>query len=162
MPKIFLPSLHNDEPELEPVILPCGMNPVAWEWTQHWLARLGSRAKKMKCNERLVDAAQSHAEWLSKNYSKERSMHIGKDGSKANQRARRAGYRLSSQYGDSNTIESASKTSKGPAKSVENLFNSPAHKKHLTGDGWYENSTVYGIGAAGNIYIALVSPPEDD
>lgn len=90
------------------------------------------------------------------------SMHIGADGTYANDRARREGYDLPDSYpAGVNYIESIAVTHLGPDHAWELFMGSQSHREHVTGAGWFfSTQTVYGVGVEARWYVVLIAPPE--
>jgi hypothetical protein len=155
---VFLPVINKN------VLIKteCEMNLKAYRFAVIWLDRLGERANRMICDKRLVRAAQKHAEYLnSRTPDQYQSMHIGRNNSYPNERARDEGYILPDYYkDDSNNIESCIRTSQEPLDAVNGLYNSPSHYNHITGQGWFEDHIVYGIGYCENDWVVLIAPKE--
>lgn len=140
------------------------MTPAALAFAEVWLARLGDRAARMVCDDRLVVCAQQHAEFLAERTPAEQrqSMHVGRGGTTPNQRVRMAGYRLLAWHGNKNTVESCTRSWDALAETVDDLMASPSHHDHLWGVGWYAEHTVWGIGAAAEYFVVVICPRESD
>lgn len=160
--KIILPWISKAGEKEEPTFN-CGMNEQAQLFVNEWLSKLGNRPKTMYCDDKLVKAAQKHSEYL---YARtpdlyHLSMHIGRNGTHPNERARAEGYKLPSYYSnDANNIESVLRGSTDPTKAVQQLLKSPPHYDHLTGQGWYKDHIVYGVGNDGTDWVVLIAPQE--
>jgi hypothetical protein len=155
----WLPIISKPEPRIDI----CGMNSKASTFATLWLRVLGDRRSRMRCDSRLVRAAQKHAEYLSSRTGDQllQSMHIGRNGSSSNQRARTEGYHLPDYYPvDANNIESCTRTSDKAQDALNNLLNSPHHYDHITGQGWYADHIVYGFGFSGNDWVIVIAPSE--
>jgi len=157
--RLFLPFISPGKPVH---IGPCGMNGRAERFAALWLAMLGERAQNMRCDARLVEAAQDHASFLAEDiYGETRvSMHTGRSDSTPNQRVGWTGYKLPDWHGNGNTVESVALVYDEATVALEMLLSSDAHRPHLLGEGFYEASTVYGIGQVGGYWVVLICPPE--
>lgn len=167
--RVYLPAIHNNAP-VAGQGAPCGMTPRAAEFAHEWMLLLGDRANRMTCHPLLVECAQMHAEFLARREDTQPSMHIGEFGTTPNMRVRAAGYRLLGWHLDGNTVESCTRTWENLDDNMDGVVTSlmahEAHHDHLWGIGWYEPSTVYGVGAAsepsGSTYFVVdACPPEE-
>ncbi len=141
----------------------CNMVLNAYMFTVMWLQELGDRRNRMRCDHRLVSAAQKHAEFLSSRTPEQEklSMHIGRNGSYANERARAEGYKLPDYYdNDANNIESCYRGGTKPENVLHGFLNSPPHYNHIMGQGWFEDHIVYGVGYSVNDWVVLIAPVE--
>lgn len=140
----------------------CGMNGAAAHFAALWLGVLGERAKRMRCDARLVEIAQHHADYLIGRVGDElqQSMHYGRGGITPNQRVRDGGYHLPDWHGGGNTVESCVRSSPDAAGALDILLASPSHRLHLMGEGFWDASVVYGIGQTGTDWVVLICPPE--
>lgn len=158
MPKVFIASVKKSsgQPDL------CGLNPRAAEFAQAWLGLLDNRAKIMHCDPRLVRCAQDHAVFLDSRTGEQlkQSMHIGKNGSTANQRVRAANYKLPEWHGDGNTVECCARSGQPPAAVAVSLAAHDSHRDPMMGIGFWELSLIWGVGSHGNDYVCLVCPLE--
>lgn len=146
------------------------MSPNALAFVVAWMERLGDRAAIMRVDERLVRAAQDHAEYLANRVDTQPSMHIGRNVSTPNMRVRAAGYALLGWHLDGNTVESCTRTwanlDEDMLEVVTSLMAHEAHREHMNGLNWYSGHTVYGVGAAsepsGSTYFVVDAcpPPE--
>jgi hypothetical protein len=150
---------------------PCGMTAEATSFAFQWLAYLGERAKLMKCDDRLVNAAQGQADFLATYLGDDPPHHIGAGGSTANQRVRASGYKLPSGQGDDNTVESMTHVWLDPATQMDrivgDLMAHEGHHDHLWGIGFWEPNVFYGVGFAkdtelgGWYFVIEICPPEE-
>lgn len=143
---------------------------TAWrdEFIRIWLAWPGNLRTGMQRNDKLMQAAQAHAEELHYRQAVlgeiDTSMHIGLNGSTANERVRRAGYRLSDGYMDvGNQVESVGVCWEGPQRMMEIFATSPTHAAHLLGlHEWFAEQTCYGVGVSGDYFDVLTAHVEAD
>lgn len=168
MTNVYMPQVHGNaaiagQGEPQP------MNRSAFWFAFAWLKLLGDRAKLMRADDRLVEAAQLHAEWLAPRLDNTASNHIGAGGSMPNQRVRAAGFRLLDWHLDGNTVESLVRTWEDIDEDmpgiVYRLMQHEAHHDHLWGIGWFSGHIVYGIGAAAEpsgswTFVVDCCPPE--
>lgn len=157
--KTYIPIIEKQE------VTECGLNQASYIFSQLWLARLGERAKRMYCDPRIVIAAQKHAVYLNSRTGDTilQSMHIGQNGTMPNDRLRAEGYKLPDYYPThDNNVESCALESPGevPEDVLQLLFNSPTHYNHLTGQGWFKDHIVWGIGHVGLYWVIDIAPPE--
>lgn len=156
----WMPSIKN-EGKIEEYA--CGMNLLSYNFSVIWMKALGDRASLMRCDNRLVVAAQKQTEFLAHRLgdAMQQSMHIGPSGNMPNDRVRAEGYSLPDWFPSrTNNVESAVVISNVPQEALDSLFASPEHYNHLTGQGWFESETVYGIGNTERFWIIDIAPPE--
>lgn len=161
VPVTYLPVIHNDVP-ISGQSTP-RMSPLAQEFAVLWLEQLGTRAALMVLDDRLVTCAMLHAEYLHSRTGDQLlvSMHRGRNGSYANQRALEAGYLLPLEYAASaNNIESCAREANGAQAALDGLLASEAHGPHLRGEDGFSDRTHFGIGAAGDDFVVVICPPE--
>lgn len=158
----WLPHVPN-ESHATGTAIPCVMQTHAWLMARAWMALLGERAKRMRCDERLVRVAQAHAEYLAGRIGEQllESMHVGAGGTLSNERVRAGGYRLPSWYPQrGNHVESCARHNDDPATVIAALAAHHGHREHLLGLGGYENHTVYGVGHWEHDWVVLACPEE--
>jgi len=127
-------------------------------FTAAWLALYGEREKVMRHDARLAEAAQQHAEYLAQRSDTNISMHIGRNGSTANQRVRDAGYPLPAWHGNGNTVESVTRSWDAPDEAARDLAAHASHHDHMLSIGWFATHTAYGIGHAATYYVVVTAP----
>lgn len=162
MSNVYLPQVYaNDaiagqgEPHL--------MNAAALAFAVAWLGLLGERRARMRCDSRLVAAAQLHADYLAQRTGDalQMSMHRGEGGSFANERVAASGYRLPANYdAQANNVESCARNGADPATVAITLAAHEGHRQHMLGLGGFEGHVVWGCGAAGDDYVILICPEE--
>lgn len=158
MAKLYLPNIRNHQVTGAAGDV-CGMNAHAVDFAIRWLHHDEQRRRGATCDPRLVQAAQGHADDLAAhNYAS----HTGSDGRSPNQRVRDAGYRLPDWFpAVGNQVESISVRWQGVAENLKRLLESPGHRTHVLGEGFFTDQTVYGIGWAEGGWLVLVTcPPE--
>lgn len=129
---------------------------IAW-----WLYRLGNKRAQMRQDDRLMACAQRHAEYLAQRMDISPSMHIGANGSTANERVRASGYKLPGYFlAKGNNVESCTYSHDPIPETVDDLMASPAHHDHMTVAGWFVGHTVYGVGNADAYYVVVTAPVE--
>lgn len=160
--RLFLAWLNPGTLPVEGEGEPCGMNGAAAKFAALWMGLLAERARTMRCDPRLVTVAQNHAAYLSGRVGEEakQSMHIGSGGTTANQRVRQGGYHLPAWHGDNNTVECCDGHKQEAADALTSLMGSDSHRPALLGQGFWEDSVVFGVGSAGGFWVILVCPPE--
>lgn len=140
------------------------MNDRAARFAVAWMDLLGDRARDLILDDRLVTAAQEHANYLASRADTLPSMHIGRNGSKANARVLAAGYPLPSHYEpDTNNVESCSRSWHDPATTAKLLAAHDTHVDHMMFLGGFSYHTHWGVGSAGNdgvYYVCLTAPEE--
>jgi uncharacterized protein YkwD len=142
-PQALLINLQVAEPPVEPA-LSCGLNAQA-----DAMARLVKDAdwqerKPLLCDYRLVYAAQSKAEAMAKgNWFSHDDPTTGES---PNELVKRFG--CTHGYGDGNSVESLVAGSPSPKLSLDWLYRSEAHRRHLAGEGWFSGQDRYGVGFA--------------
>lgn len=125
---------------------------------------------------RLDEAAQMQASWLAVHDFSEIDPHIGEYDLSANERVRGCGYHLPDAWPlHSNQVESAIHIWRSEeetvgifsARALFNLANHDTHYAHMHAQGFWYNSTVFGVGAAyartdrgGWFFVAVTAPPE--
>ena len=137
------------------------MKGEAATFAELWLRAMGDRGEAMRCNEKLVQAAQNHADYLAERDDNRVSMHVGRNGSTPNQRVRATGYRLPDAHGDNNTVESACRTPRGPAQALRLLLDSKPHRAHLLREGFFAGHVAFGVGYAGPKWFVIVTAPPE-
>lgn len=152
----------------------CGMYPEAAEFVMLWLNHPEQRRTGVKCDNRLVKAAQAHAEWLAQQRTEGAwqggfpDLHIGEGGSTANERIRAQGYDLPEVGYEErgNQVESISIRNPevvGVDGILAALLASEAHRVHLLGDGpFFEGQTRIGVGFAPPVCWVILSAHPDD
>jgi len=158
---IYLPSIHGGTATAPQA----GGSPLgAVEvFVDAWMNLLGSHAKLMRRSDKLMLCAAQHASFLAHRTKEQEaySMHIGIGHSYPNQRVLWAGYALPSYFDASkNNVESCIRSGKEPAGVLQSLLNSPPHRAHMLGEGWFSGSTVYGVGNMLSDWVILRCPPE--
>lgn len=148
---IYLPTVHGNRNNLRVV-----------EFAYAWWVALGERSRSMQKDDRLMQVAQKHAEFLAKRRGEEvlQSMHFGEGGSTANERVRDGGYDLGGLSLVGNNVESCSSNWGTPTDALEALLLSPSHRMHLLGENGFWRYTVYGIGNAHDYWVVIICPPE--
>lgn len=158
MSRVLLPQVHGNA-----TVGAQGMNANAAAFVIYWLHMLGDRANDMVQDNRLVTAAQLHADYLHE-FDIRQFRHVGRGGSTANQRARAQGYRLPDWYPVvGNQIESiGEEIDGGPEQAMQDLIDSPLHTEHVMRRGWWAKyaQPVYGVGWAGIYYVVVTAPEE--
>lgn len=128
-------------------------------FTAAWLALLGERAATMRYDARLAHAAQEQAEYLASRADTSASMHIGRYGSTANERVAWAGYSLPEHWpARGNQVESVTRSWDAPDEAARDLAAHAAHHDHVLGIGFWEASTVYGVGQRATYYVLVTAP----
>lgn len=142
---------------------PHRMNGAALAFAVAWLGLLHERRALMRCDSRLVAAAQLHAGYLNSRTGDalQMSMHRGEGGSFANERVLASGYRLPSYYeAQANNVESCARNGADPATVAITLAAHEGHRQHMLGLDGFEGHVVWGVGCAGADYVCLVCPEE--
>lgn len=93
--------------------------------------------------------------------------HTDPDGHGPNWHVRQAGYRLPFYYGahdTANNIESIYENGDNPEHIWQGWLDSPPHRVHVLGEGFYAGQTRYGIGYAHNdsgrhMWVLITAPP---
>lgn len=158
MTKTYLPSIHNEQP-----IAAQSVGEAVATFIRVWMALLGERAKVMRPNDILMRVAQEHANYLDGRVGDQlkQSMHIGINGSYPNDRVLDAGYRLPIEYRRGiNNVESCARDPRDPATVLVELANHDAHRNHMLCINGFESHIYYGVGNAGDDYVAITCPPE--
>lgn len=153
----FLPAIHVNPHD--PVHL----------FISLWMRQLSGRADKMVLDDRLMVAAQRHAEYLDSRTPEQiaalpkngHGSHTGANNSTPNQRVRAEGYRLPEWHGNGNTVEFNARTHKGAKAALELLLNSQYHRPGLMGEGFWEPATHIGVGHFGNDWVVIAAPAEE-
>lgn len=166
MSTLYMPFLQRGQAGWSPAATD---RDTAWrdEFIRIWLAWPGNLRTHMQPNAKLMAAAQAHAQELHQRQMSggiEGSMHIGADGSTANERVRRAGYRLPDGYMDvGNQVESVGVCWEGPQRMMAIFATSPTHAAHLLGlHAWFAEQTCYGVGVSGDYFDVLTAHAEAD
>lgn len=131
---------------------------AAAEFVQLWLTAPWQQRRDCEPDQRLMAAAQQHADWLAAHNA---ATHVGKDGLNANDRVRAAGYKLPEWYpAGENNIESIAVDWEGPVKWLKRLHDSPYHYDHLSGcNAFFWQQTRYGVGVSAGAWLVLVTAP---
>lgn len=146
-----------------------GMTAKAAAFAVAWMALLGHRALAMRCDSRLVRAAQLHASYLDSRTVEEiaaranvpHAMHVSRDGTMPNARVRAAGYWLPSVYRQAaNNVESCARDGRAPAIVARELADHAEHRDHLLGLGGFDRQLMWGVGQVGADYVVLTAPIE--
>ena len=113
-------------------------------------------------------AAQQQAQWLAHNDFTEGDPHRGMNGSYANERLARTGYKLPAWWNlQSNYVESAIRAWSDPAQAAHDLAHHDTHQDHMLMPGWYERWGFrhYGVGYAaaqlerkGYFFVCVTAP----
>jgi hypothetical protein len=157
---VWLPAIYGGQ--LAPAPDYCGMSIAAVRFVYFWLSALGERRKDMGCDARLVRAAQRHADFLSSREDTTPSLHIGENGSSANERVRAEGYRLPDWFREvGNSVESCAVNNGQPQDAVERLLLSPSHRVHLLREGGFSEHRIFGVGVTFPYYVVLSAPAEE-
>jgi uncharacterized protein YkwD len=141
-PQAILVNLQVAEPPIEPA-LSCGLNAQADEMARMVKEADWQERKPLLCDYRLVYAAQWRAEDMAKH---DYLSHDSSTGESANEVVERFG--CDTGYGDGNAVESLVAGSPESARSLDWLLASPAHRRHLAGEGWFAGQDRYGVGFA--------------
>jgi hypothetical protein len=169
MTKTFIPAVYGPTAPPEPPKIGT-MTVLAYDLSVLWMEKLGNRKHRMQVDERLVKAAQKHAEYLVGRTEEQMNdhPHRGRHGSWANQRVEREGYHLPKHYPmEANHVESAVSGDQGKGEfeslatfALRTLLDSPHHFQHIMGMGFFEPHTRYGVGQAGSQFVIVTAPPE--
>lgn len=139
-----------------------GLTARAYQFAMAWLSLLPiERRSMMRCDSRLVEAAQKHAEYLDRRQGDEllQSMHRGEGGSYSNQRVIEAGYKLPKGYSPfANNVESCARDHRDPATVAISLAGHEPHRSHMLGLPGFEDRVVWGVGNAANDYVFIAAP----
>lgn len=161
--KTHLPFVAN-EPSVTTQGNEYGLTARAYLFAMAWLQLLSDeRRALLQFDERLVRAAQEHAEYLDSRTGLQllESMHLGRDGSWSNGRVMEAGYRLPRGYSSvKNNVESCSRDSDEPANVALRLAGHEPHRSHMLGLDGFVDRVVWGIGNAGDDYVFIAAPME--
>ncbi len=168
--RLYMPAIHAGA-AIAGQGEPSPMNRRAALFAAAWMALIGEKANRMVLDDRLCRCAQSHAEYLASRTPEEiaarahvkAAMHMSRDGRMSNQRVIDAGYKLPDYYPrDRNNVESCARSENDPAQVAINLAAHDTHHDHmmLIGDS-FGRQTVWGVGCAGNDYVALTAPAEE-
>lgn len=132
-------------------------------FVEHWMQALGDRAADMRKDGGLMLCARLHAAYLDSRIGDElqQSMHMGRNGTTANERVRAAGYSLPGWWPVAgNQVECCVRIGDDPASALRVLLASPAHRALMLREDWYKAHTVYGVGHAGSDWVVLAAPQE--
>lgn len=147
---------------------PFGLNERAAVFAAIWQQRLGDTATRMRCDARLVKAAQGQADWLAAHDFDARDPHLGAGGSTANERVRATGYQLPSWWPEQdNNAESAIRSWGAPSQATDELMAHVTHYDHMHIEGWFVDHVVWGVGAAaatierGGVFYVVVTAPRE-
>jgi hypothetical protein len=160
----YLPSIFGD-PQGD---WGCGMNAQAKTFVRAWLSLLGDKGAEMRCDPRLVAAAQAHADYLHARTEAEilarahipHASHYGADWSMSNDRARAHGYPLPDNYLPlHNNLESITRHFDTPTQAARALYDHDTHHDHMALVGGFAHQVIYGVGATGHDYVVLTAPP---
>ena len=158
-----MPRTFGNAQDIEGQAQDCDMNERAAQFAAIWMQRLGDKASEMTCDSRLVLAAQTQADWLAMNDFDETNPHLGENGSSANARARAAGYRLPSWFGNANNVESVARDwNPDMAAVVDGLMAHDTHHAHMHVILDFSEHVVYGIGSEATYYVVVTAPTEGD
>lgn len=124
---------------------PCGLNQKSYELTQALIHYLSQERPVIICDEKLVKAAQAHAEDMARNDYLE---HENLYGMTPNERVREAGYALPDFYvGRGNNLESIAGGTETAQETLELLVNSTDHVDHILGrTEFYRSQKHIGVG----------------
>lgn len=146
-----------------------GMVDAAVIFAMGWMGMLAADAEPMRCDERLVAAAQWQADWLAVNDFDPRDPHLGVDGLTANERVLMSGYALPGWWTrKANNVESVTRSWAGPQQAAIDLAHHYPHSEHLLRREEFREHVVWGVGAAeaqlerkGTFFVAISAPVED-
>lgn len=166
MPTLHLPAIHGNA--IAGQTYPHGMTELAWLFATGWLALLGEDANEVRGDARMVKAAQLQAEWLAINDFDPRDMHLGANGSTANERLRAQGVRLPGFWPrKDNQGESVLRTWVDPLEAAAELASFASHRPHLTRQGFFRDHVLWGVGGAmaqldrGGVFYVLCTAPRE-
>lgn len=146
---------------------PARMTARACAFALAWVDIWGERASLMRCDLRLVRAAQGHATYLAARTPEQvaaldgipHAMHMGSHGSFANERVLATGFRLPLFWlAAANNVESCTRSPFEPAQAAEELAAHAEHYDHMHGLGFFADHVLWGCGSAGEDFVAITAP----
>lgn len=145
VPRAILLNLMVADAPVEPG-LACGLNASADMMATLLAGAEWQERDVLVCDYRLVFAAQSKAQAMAEgNWFAHDDPATGET---PNDLIRRFG--CVHGYGMGNAVESIVAGSPDPTLSLNWLLQSPAHRRHLAGDGWFSGQDRFGVGYAAN------------
>lgn len=148
-PRAILLNLMVADAPVEPGLV-CALNANADEMARLLASAEWQERSTLACDYRLTFAAQWRAEDMAKH---DYFGHDSSTGESANTVVKRFG--CNTGYGNGNSVESIVAGSPDPKLSLAWLVQSPAHRRHIAGEGWFERQDRYGVGYAENPQVGF-------